>query len=529
MMISTASYPDPSKLPAPEPTSTTRLEQLGSHTFATLAFNSTSCPPLYSPPYFTAFQRCDAMLAAGLPAGWELKPGSAWTPSWLLYNGANYNGTWTSQCLAEVQPSKGALPPPPTADASVVAAAAVLPESPLPALAHEPLSSRSLRGSTSAPPICAVMLEFETVYYGTWVPPHAPNTAINIDGGSDGQTAKDDVNGIIVLPTSTDTPFFGLRLVAITLATGAVQTIGNNWPYAPAGFSGVNGLFSAVEHDARFGFVVLLTEVSKIGPVPTRALEPGTPLGWTVAATVDVTTGRSTALTADLTPALVAFPPLVGGLSALDAARGTLWLVSADDAAQPFGPTTGCSASSTAARPRRRIPRGRGTVSSAPLPLPPQPPQSPQAAANTSFLGVQLTTAPSLHAAAPTALPSLGGGFIVTAVEFSAALDALVTLEFDASGITPPYWHLAPARVAVYPVNGTSPSVLGVVANGQISPNVGASQVSADGLFVYFGAMQGSAEFESAALITVDLGARSLSLVNAAPTDDYDVFNLYRC
>jgi hypothetical protein len=81
----------------------------------------------------------------------------------------------------------------------------------------------------------------------------------------------------------------------------------------------------------------------------------------------------------------------------------------------------------------------------------------------------------------------------------------------------------------LYPINGSAPAVLGTVAGGQVSPQVGASQVSADSRFVYFGATQGSNAFESAALITVDVLARTLSLINAAPTDDYDVFNLYRC
>ena len=59
--------------------------------------------------------------------------------------------------------------------------------------------------------------------------------------------------------------------------------------------------------------------------------------------------------------------------------------------------------------------------------------------------------------------------------------------------------------------------------------SVGVSQVSADGRFVYFGATQGPSAFESAALVTVDVVARTLSVVNAAGTDDYDVGNLYRC
>ena len=83
----------------------------------------------------------------------------------------------------------------------------------------------------------------------------------------------------------------------------------------------------------------------------------------------------------------------------------------------------------------------------------------------------------------------------------------------------------------VYPVNGSAPAVLGTIAGGLLSPAeaVGSSQVSADSRYVYFAATQGPNAFESAALITVDVLARTLGVVNAAPTDDYDVFNLYRC
>jgi len=88
-----------------------------------------------------------------------------------------------------------------------------------------------------------------------------------------------------------------------------------------------------------------------------------------------------------------------------------------------------------------------------------------------------------------------------------------------AAGVTPPYWRPAPSRVSLYPVNGSAPIVVGAVP-GEVSPNVGASQVSADGRFVYFGASQGPNQFESAALVTVDTAARTLNLVNAAPTDD---------
>jgi hypothetical protein len=525
MMISTARYPDASKLPAPLPNTHTALEPLGARTFATLDFDTPPCPPIFVPPYFTAFQRCDAMLAAGLPAGWALKAGSPWTPAWLIYNARDYNGTWTSRCLAEVESAGGATPPPPPPPPPPPASLALPTPAPLAALA--PAVPRTLRGGADAPPICAVMLEFETVYWGAWAPPHAPNTAINIDGGSDGQTAKDDANGVIVLATSTDTPFFGLRLAAITLATGTVKTIGNNWPSAPPGFSGANGLFYAVEFHPVFNFVVLLTEISRLGPVPTRAAEPGTPLGWTVAATVDVQTGGSTARTPDLTPALAAFPPLADGLSALDGARSTLWLLSAEDGAQPLGPG-GCEEAAVRRSPRRqRASRRRPAAAGAAL-LPPCPTSSNSSAA--FFLGVPLASAPPPIAAPPAAVAALGGGFIVTAFEFAAVVDSIVALEFNAAaaGVTPPFWRPAPARVTLYPVNGSSPVVLGAVP-GAVSPSVGSSQVSADGRFVYFGADQGPNQFESAALIIVDAQARTVSLTLAAPSDDYDVFNLYRC
>jgi hypothetical protein len=381
-------------------------------------------------------------------------------------------------------------------------------------------------GGADAPPVCALMLEFETVYWGAWDPPHAPNTAININGGSDGQTAKDDANGIIVMPTSTDAPFFGLRLVAITLSTGAVRTVGNNWPFPPPGFSGVNGLFSAVEFHRTFGFVVLLTEVSRLGPVPIRASELGTPVGWAVAATVDVDTGNSTARTPDLTRTLAAYPPLAAGLSTLDDARSTLWLLSAEDGAQPLGPT-GCLHAGAQRLPRlpRRGRGDRGREGAW---------ERADAGASSAafFLGVPLSSAPPLAAAPPAVVPALGGGFIVTAFEYASAVDGIVALEYNATGITPPYWRPALWRVVIYPVNGSAPVVLsavpGVVAH---SPHdtVGASAVSADGRFVYFSANQGPDQFESAALITVDTVGKALALVNAAPTDDYDVFNLYRC
>jgi hypothetical protein len=104
-----------------------------------------------------------------------------------------------------------------------------------------------------------------------------------------------------------------------------------------------------VEHSAALGFVVLTTEISRFGLLPTRSSLPGYPLGWTVVSTLDPFTGNTSALTGDLTPALQAFPPLVGDLSAIDEARSVLWLLSAEDGADPLGPQ-GCAARPAQAR-----------------------------------------------------------------------------------------------------------------------------------------------------------------------------------
>ena len=72
---------------------------------------------------------------------------------------------------------------------------------------------------------------------------------------------------------------------------------------------------------------------------------------------------------------------------------------------------------------------------------------------------------------------------------------------------------------------------LGVFPGGPagVNPTVGQSEVSADGRFVYFGAEQASAEFESSALIVIDTVAKTFVVNKAAPTDDYDIIALGRC
>ena len=543
MLVSPANYPSAaSTLPRPNAsTPNVVLEPLGEHAFATLDFNSTSCPPLYEPPYFTAFQRCDAMLAAGLPSGWVLKTDSQWTPSWLIYNKANYNGTWTSRCMAEVVKGGAAAAPAAAIAAPAPAAAAAPAAALLPARALAATAATAVTATaTAAPPICALVLEFETFCWGAWAPPHSPNTPLDINGGSDGLHAKDDATGLIVYGTSTDTPFFGLRLAAINTATGAVSTVGSPWILPPPGYSGIGSQFLAVAHSPALGFVVLGYEISQFGPVPTRSSTPGTPLGWTVALAVDPATGSSTALSADLTPALGGYPPLVGGPSAMDAARSVLWVLSAGDGVNPLGPQ-GCgdSAGGRAGHRVRRARRAAQQHANSSSSLVGAAASGGAAAGGSApsteayFLGLPLAAAPSAAAAAaaPTALAVVGQGQVVTAFEYASAVDAIVALSYSICFRPPPYFGYCSSQVTLYPVNGSAPVLLGGTPAGQYSPmeSVGSSQVSADGRFVYFGAVQPSSTFESAALITVDTLTGAIQTANAAPTDDYDVLNLFRC
>jgi hypothetical protein len=524
MLISTANFPEVESIPPPNPSPVIRLEPLGLHTFATLDFPYTNPPGVMypSPPYFTFFLRCDEQLAAGLPSGWAIKADSVWTTSWLLYNGQEFNGTWTCRCLAEVELSPAAAAPPPrssptgsrldpdvqqappvaVAPPHTKATAPLLPRRLLAPPPSQPIIVGS-GGPAGAPPICGILLEFETYAWGLWTPPHAPNVAIpGIDGGTYGLAAMDVATGTAYMATVADGPFFTLRLAAIDVATGNSRTIGNNWPLPPPGFSGVNGLFFTVDFQAPFGLIVGMTEICKYGPLPTRAEEPGLPVGWTVVAAVDPVTSASTALTADLTQALAPYPPVVEGMSGLDGTRNVLWLVAFDS------PVT--------VAPQRRW-------QSHPRQSP--PPSSP----SSVFLGVALSTAPAPQAPPPAVLPTLGDGLQVTSFKYSSGADALITLEFNGTGIAPYRpWNLAAGAIVRYPVNGSAPTVLGLIKAGTINPGFQA-EVSADGRYVYFVALQGSAAFESTALFTVDAVAGTVHLDLAAPDDEYDVLALFKC
>ena len=518
LLISTANYPDPAKIPQPNITSQgqPRLELVGAHTFATLDFNFSNPPGdrFQDPPYFTYYLKCDEDLQAGLPNGWHVIQ-SLWTPSWLIYNGQNYNGTWNCRCLAEVERD-------PEAKVTLNDLSKSIPSAPtIPSLQKIPLSSslstssytRPATGPTFAvaPPICGVLLEFETYAWGAWLPPHNPSKAIpDINGGTFGLSAIDVDSGTVFMGTEADGPFFTIRLAAIDIATGASRTIGNNWPYPPTGFDGVNGLFFSVNFDRAFGLVVGMTEISKYGPIPPIAEAPGLPVGWTVISSVDPVTAASTALTADLTPVLTSFPPIVHGLSALDTNRGMLWLVSA--------PSQPPLAQIIAKNPlHRRSFSKRDFV------------QAAAALSNTDpvLLGIELSNPPKQPS--PLVLPTVED-FTVCAIAYSSAIDAVIALEFNSSGTIPSEgFNLTNGDIRIYPVNGSASIVIGVFPSGVINPGFGQVEVSEDGRYVYFAANQGTNAFESPALITVDTVDRTFDLALAAPDGTYDVLTLARC
>lgn len=371
------------------------------------------------------------------------------------------------------------------------------------------------------------MLEFETVYWGEWAVPHKPNTKLpNINGGSNGLAAKDDAAKVVYMATSTDYPSVGIGLVAVDLATGDSRVLGNYWPSAPTGFEGVNGehlrlpraplikdpwdltwcfwgllfagLFFSVDFADQLGLVIGITEISKYGPVPPVPDSPGLPAGWTVIATVDGKTGVSTALTADLTPVLAAYPPVAGGVSALDGAGATLWLLGAEGADSPNrGPTWGPS------------PTGAPPV----------------------LIGVPLSKANPV-ADALTVIDGPTDGMVVCGLSYASSIKAVVAIEYNSTGMlkSGTWFNMPNARIRAYPVDKSPPITIGTVGAGKLNPQVGSSTVSVDGKYVYFGAVQGSKAFESAALITVDVVGKSLDVTLAAPSDDYDVLNtVMRC
>jgi hypothetical protein len=355
-----------------------------------------------------------------------------------------------------------------------------------------------------------VLLDFETVEWGAWAPPHAPAVvAPDVNGGTLGLAALDAGRGIQYLGTSSDGPSFGIELAGLNLASGQLTRVGAPYyPAAPPGFSGVGGYyFSVAFDDALGGLLVGLTEICKYGLLPP---EYG---GWTVIAAVDPDTGASSALTGNLTAALAPLPPVQWGLGALDAGAAVMWLVV--DGGAPLPPVL----------PRSSRRNGRGAA------LLPPPSRSARRAAQggaPALVGVPLSTSggPSPAPGSLPVIPTAGGGFQVMAVVFAAAIDALVTAECIV-----PAGYAVPCEIHVnaYPVNGSAPFAVGVVAGGQVTPAAGQVTVSADGRTVTFGALQPPTASESPALVTADVVARAVTVTLSPPDDEWDVLVLSQC
>jgi len=492
MMISPSNFPNQSNIPSPKQNSNIRLDLFGVHTFATLSFNYTnpSSSPLLLPPYFPYYLSCTKNLTDGLPDGWAVVTTSSFSPSWLIFNGAGFNGTWTCSCLVEVEPSA-------VISKEINKFSDHSTYNPIDVVQNRFTISETIlnnfrieSGSIEAPPICGIFLEFETVAWGTWTPPHSPNIIVNnFDGASCGLSAKDDINNILYIATATDIPFFTLGLSAVNLTSGNLQFIGNNWPYPPANFDGVNGLFFSVDFDSSLGLVVGMTEISKYGPFPTIPEAPGLPYGWTVIAIIDPSTGKSIALTNDLSASLLSFPPIVSGLSSLDATNSILYLLSTSPESNPISPHGGTGLS--------------------------------------FFLSISLSkSSPSNKV---ISIPTFGNGFIVCAFVYSSSINALVTIEFNGTNVSNAWYSLPPAIINLYYLNNQTIYTIGTIPRGTVNPGVGIVAISSDERYVYFGAVQGSNDYESATLITVDVVSQAFSLVNAAPDDAYDVYDIFNC
>lgn len=94
MMVSTASFPDASTIPAPS--LPVELENVGLRSIAVLQFNTTA------PPIAADFDAaCGRLLSGRLPKGYSFNTTSSWSLAYALYNGVAAT-FFTSECWAEV-------------------------------------------------------------------------------------------------------------------------------------------------------------------------------------------------------------------------------------------------------------------------------------------------------------------------------------------------------------------------------------------------------------------------------------------
>jgi hypothetical protein len=97
MMVSTAAFPDPAKVPTPN-NFEMHLESVGARLVAAFAFNTTALPSE------AEFKAACEKARTGKPAQYTVVEG-LWTPTYVLYSPQNAT-LWTSECWIEVKPSE---------------------------------------------------------------------------------------------------------------------------------------------------------------------------------------------------------------------------------------------------------------------------------------------------------------------------------------------------------------------------------------------------------------------------------------
>jgi len=97
MMVSTAAFPDSSKIPAPAAgLPPIQLERVGRRRVAVVQFNTTKFPGQAD------FDAACGQLAAGpLPRGYVLNMTSSWSPTVVLYSGL-LSKLFNNECWMEV-------------------------------------------------------------------------------------------------------------------------------------------------------------------------------------------------------------------------------------------------------------------------------------------------------------------------------------------------------------------------------------------------------------------------------------------
>ena len=94
MMVSTAAFPDPQRVPTPN-NFEMHLEPVGARLFASLAFNTSALPSE------AQFKAACADLARGVPAGYSIVQ-EGWSPTFVIYSPADAV-LFTNECWVEVK------------------------------------------------------------------------------------------------------------------------------------------------------------------------------------------------------------------------------------------------------------------------------------------------------------------------------------------------------------------------------------------------------------------------------------------